>query len=95
MTPLAKLERVFLQMSPKLEESELMELAGVISSSDMQIIAVQKLGFKINEVETLESVTREKQQMMKFKLLDRWKNRDRKNNRQVSIFISLPLNVVE
>ena len=76
-----------MQISPKLDESELMELAGVISSSDMQIIAVQKLGFKINEVETLESVAREKQQVMKFKLLDRWKNRDKKNNRQVVIFI--------
>ena len=39
-------------MPPKLDESELMELAGMISSSDMQVIAVQKLGFKINEVET-------------------------------------------
>ena len=74
-------------MPPKLDESELMEMAGMISSSDMQVIAVQKLGFKINEMETLESSTREKQKMMKFKLLDRWKNRDKKNNRQVVIFI--------
>ena len=60
-----------------------MELAGKISSTAMQIIAVQKLGISISEVETLESATRENQWMMKFKLLDRWKNRNRKNNRQV------------
>ena len=63
-----------------------MTLAGKISSTAMQIIAVQKLGFGISEVETLEAATRENQWMMKFKLLDRWKNRNRRNSRQVRAF---------
>ena len=62
-----------------------MELAGKISSTAMQIIAVQKLGFDISEVETLEAATRENQWLMKFKLFDRWKNRNRRNSRQVML----------
>ena len=79
--------RFFLQIPPELKQSELMELAGKISSTAMQIIAVQKLGFDISEVKTLSSANREDQCMMKFELLDRWKNRDKKNNRQVIICI--------
>ena len=60
-----------------------MTLAGGISSTTMKIIAVKNLGFKINEVKTLESATREDQWMMKFELLNQWKNKNPRNNRQV------------
>ena len=61
-----------------------MTLAGRISSTAMQIVAVQKLGFDISEVKSLSAANREEQWIMKFEILDRWKNRNRKNNRQVS-----------
>ena len=48
-------------MPPELKQSELMELAGKISSTAMQIIAVQKLGFDISEVKTLSATNREDQ----------------------------------
>ena len=63
-----------------------MELAGKISSQDMQAIAVQRLGFDISEVKTLLAVHREDHRMMKFEILDRWKNKNRRNNRQVTIY---------
>ena len=70
-------------MSPVLGGSELMELAGKISSQDMEAIAVQKLGFDISEVKTLLAVHREDHRMFKFELLDRWKNRNSRNSKQV------------
>ena len=72
------------QVSPVVEVSELMTLAGKISTSAMQVIAVQRLEFDISEVKTLSSANREDQWMMKFELLDRWKNRNRRNSRWVS-----------
>ena len=62
-----------------------MELAGKISSPDMRAIAVQKLGFDISEIKTLLAVHREDHRMMNFEILDRWKNKNRRNNRQVAI----------
>ena len=72
-----------MQAPSDLEGSELMTLAGRISSTAMQIVAVQKLGFNISEVKTLSSANREDQWMMKFELLDRWKNKNRMNSRRV------------
>ena len=69
-----------------MEEGELMELAGVISSPAMQIIAVQKLGFESSDLETLQSETRENQQLMKFKLLIKWKNKNPVDSRKVDIY---------
>ena len=60
-----------------------MELAGKISSSAMQIIAVQKLGTSISEVKTLSAANNEDQCVMKFELLYQWKNRNSRNSRQV------------
>ena len=68
-----------------LEQSELMTLARKISSTAMQIIAVEKLGFDISEVKTMSSANREDQCMMKFELLDRWKNKNQKDTRKVCI----------
>ena len=62
-----------------------MELAGKISSPDVRAIAVQKLGFDISEIKTLLAVHREDHRMMNFEILDRWKNKNRRNNRQVTI----------
>ena len=78
-------------MSPVLSGSELMELAGKISSQDMRAIAVQKLGFDISEVKTLLAVHREDHRMMKFEILDRWKNRNSRNSKQVMFSFGCPM----
>ena len=72
------------QISNEIKESELMELAGKIASPDLPAIAVQKLGFDINEIKTFSVEHRENHQMMKFEILCRWKNKNPENNRQVS-----------
>ena len=63
---LLKLSAIKFQTCAELEESELMTLAGKISSVAMQIIAVQKLGFDFSEVQSLSSENRENQWIMKF-----------------------------
>ena len=68
-----------------------MELAGKISSQDMQAIAVQKLGFDISEVKTLLAVHREDHRMMKFEILNRWKNRNSRNSKQVTLSLICPM----
>ena len=61
-----------------------MELAGKISSPDMQTFAVQNLGTDSSEVKTLLASFRENHRMINFELLSQWKNKSRKNNRQVN-----------
>ena len=66
-----------------LEEKELMDLAGKISTSDLQVIAIKDLGFSNSEVKTLSSANREDQWMLKFDLLNQWKNKNHQNSREV------------
>ena len=62
-----------------------MDLAGKISGKAMKIIAVSKLENLVSEIGNLSSANRENVWMMNFEILDRWKNRNPNNNREVDL----------
>ena len=75
-----------LQRPQDLNESELITLAGKISGPDMQGIAVKKLHFTFSDVKSLLAVYRENHIMMNFEVLNRWKNMNSINSRQVDLY---------
>ena len=52
----------------------------------MQVIAVKKLDFTFSDVKSLLAVHRENHIMMNFELLNRWKNMNSINSRQVHLY---------
>ena len=64
-----------------------MEMAGEISSRDMQNIAIGSLDIKSSVVTSVADSTNRNQKMMNYELLQIWRNKRPENNREVCIVI--------
>ena len=64
-----------------------MEMAGEISSRDMQNIAIAFLDIKSTVVTSVADSTNRNQKMMNYELLQIWRNKRPENNREVCIVI--------
>ena len=62
-----------------------MEMAGEISSRDMQNIAIGSLEIKSAVVTSVADSTNRNQKMMNYELLQIWRNKRPENNREVCI----------
>ena len=60
-----------------------MEMAGEISSTDMQNIAIGFLDIKSTVVKSVADVSNRNQKMMNYELLQIWRNKRPENNREV------------
>ena len=67
-----------------LTDKVLMDMAGGISSADMQNIAIGYLDIKAAEVKSVAAENRN-QKMLNYKLLEMWRNKRPENNREVGI----------
>ena len=62
-----------------------MEMAGKISSADMQNIAIAFLDIKSTVVTSVAHSTNKNQKIMNYELLQIWRNKSPENSREVCI----------
>ena len=63
-----------------------MELAGTISSPDMESIAISHLDVDIETVKTIDDGRRGNKIMFNFDLLKKWRDKSTENNLEVEFF---------